>query len=457
MIQIDEIIIAGAGPVGGFNAVLFSLIGLPCTIYEKRDSFTREINVKITDSFFAQVNNALGSLNVEDTFFLNLDKQLKEKNNRILIKDLENLFKEKAIACGARYMISEVSTFDELYDRHQSNNPIIIDCTGRHSKLRVNKFGQDDENMVIIPLESAMHINFRAIFDSLPKDILYSAMKNNNDIKLTEIVASRKITHDEYKNITIPVFISKKLANIFDEYFPEINKEPLIPFGSNNRKTNDFIPNDLFKTISSILGSLILENWIIDFKSIAIKKIEITCGYSKIRSKFCNICLGDSAVHLAFYKSLNFGLRHSLDFFILLSGYNGLSKKVLSHNLYLNNSDILEHFKRKNPSLNPIYVRNTSSRNVFLVVTRVLRYGAYKFCISNHETEQLTSTLGVNESEIEGILLNLNRNLKNWNYLIEKFEQKRAHDIDEIISSNCRKKKMYIFILNTYKIFTFDT
>lgn len=440
MIKINEIVIAGAGPVGGFNSVLYSLIGLPCTVYEKRDSFTREINVKITEGFFAQVNNALFSLNIRDPFFSELDKQLKEKNNRILIKDLENIFKEKALSQGSKYIIEEVSTFDELYDRHQSNNPIIIDCTGRHSKLRVNKFGQDSENMVVIPLESAMHINFRAIFNTLHKDTLYSAMKNNDDIRLTEIVASKKKSHDDFKNITIPVFISKKLAAIFDEYFPHINRDPLTPFHSSNRC--DYIPDELFKTISSILGSLILENWIIDFKSISIKKIEITCGYSKTRSKFCNICLGDSAVHLAFYKSLNFGLKHSLDFFTLLSGYNGLSDHVLSYNLNLNNSDILEDFKRKNPSLNPIYVRNTASRNVFLVVTKVLRYGAYSFCISNHETQQLTSMLGVNESEIEEILYQLNKNLKNWNSLLEKFEQKRTHDINEVIENNCRQKKM---------------
>lgn len=48
-------VIVGGGPVGNFSAVLISMLGIKCTVYEKRDSYTREINIKIEKDFFKEV------------------------------------------------------------------------------------------------------------------------------------------------------------------------------------------------------------------------------------------------------------------------------------------------------------------------------------------------------------------------------------------------------------------
>lgn len=74
-----------------------------------------------------------------------------------------------------------------------------------------------------------------------------------------------------------------------------------------------------YQIISSLLGSLIIDGCNIDLNSVEVKKIEISCGYAKKRSKNNYVCLGDSAVHLAFFRSLNLGLKHALEFFIKLS------------------------------------------------------------------------------------------------------------------------------------------
>lgn len=438
MLKIEEIVIAGGGPVGAYTSVLMSLLNLPVTVYEKRDSYTRDINVKITENFFAETQKLCQILSLDNSkYFTDLDKILKEKNNRILIRELEGIFKQQALSQGVKYINEEVNSFKELYQRHAVNNPIIIDCTGRNSKLRQNEFGKDEDNMLITPLESAMHVNFRAIFNSVNKSILYSSMKNNDNIRLTEIVASKTTPFsDQYKNVTIPVFISKNLADQFDQEYPNINKEPLKPFTSDTE-----IPRDIFDTIVSIIGPLIMEDWKIDFKSIVIKKIEITCGYSILRSRSRFICLGDSAVHLAFYKSLNFGLGHALEFFTMLSGFCGLKREEQFFK-----QNVIEEFKKKHPHLNPIDARQTVDANVYLIVTKIINYGVYKFSMVNLESEHLTSNIGVKEPEIEEILIEVNKRNGNWGYLMESFEAKRLRDIKYVIESNLRKKKMFDYL-----------
>lgn len=212
--------------------------------------------------------------------FSNLQNRLEQNKQKILIKDFETLFKQKALELNVTYIHKEVNTFDEVYASHKSNKPLILDCTGRKSPLRINKFGEDSENMEIIPLESAMYINFRAVFDKLKLDILYPSMKNDDNIKLSQIVASKKSDseNDLFKNVTIPIFISENLAQVFDKNCPDINREPLMPF--KYQKTYQVIPAEIFQTLTSVLTPLLMEDWLIDFESISIKKIEITCGYA---------------------------------------------------------------------------------------------------------------------------------------------------------------------------------
>lgn len=66
-----------------------------------------------------------------------------------------------------------------------------------------------------------------------------------------------------------------------------------------------------------------MEDWQIDWSSVVIKKINITCGYAKGRSRDRFICLGDSAAHFAYFKSLNFGLKHGFEFMRTLASYYG--------------------------------------------------------------------------------------------------------------------------------------
>lgn len=54
-----------------------------------------------------------------------------------------------------------------------------------------------------------------------------------------------------------------------------------------------------------------MEEWDIDWSSVVLKKINITCGYAIRRSYDRYICMGDSAAHFAYFKSLNFGLKHT--------------------------------------------------------------------------------------------------------------------------------------------------
>ena len=49
---VGEVVIVGGGPVGNFTAVLCGMLGVKCTVYEKRDSYLREINIKIEKDFF---------------------------------------------------------------------------------------------------------------------------------------------------------------------------------------------------------------------------------------------------------------------------------------------------------------------------------------------------------------------------------------------------------------------
>jgi len=67
-----------------------------------------------------------------------------------------------------------------------------------------------------------------------------------------------------------------------------------------------------------------MEDWEVDWNTVVLKKINITCGFAVGRSKDRYICLGDSAAHFAYFKSLNFGLSHAFEFVKILSGYHSL-------------------------------------------------------------------------------------------------------------------------------------
>ena len=68
---------------------------------------------------------------------------------------------------GAVYHNKEITTFEEAHSLHASDFPIVLDCAGRRSPLRINKFGADEENMEICDLQSAMNINFKARMNNM--------------------------------------------------------------------------------------------------------------------------------------------------------------------------------------------------------------------------------------------------------------------------------------------------
>lgn len=428
----DHVVIAGSGPVGSFMAVLCKSLGFRVTVYEKRETPSRNINLKIDADFFKEVQKMLSKLKVKSMFFINLNDYLETKDNKITIKELEQRFIGEAKSRGAKFIIEDVKSFRQLYTRHKNSNPIILDCAGRKSNLRIKEFGDDQDNMVIFPLQHAMYINFKAkVNDNLS---LYQVMKYVKDIKLAEIVVSKEKSSIGFTDVTIPAFITSELARVFDRECPNTNKEPFNPFNDPSGRSSDRI----FFAISSICGNLIVDGWSIDLDSIRVKKIDIECGYAKTRSYDSYVCMGDSAVHLAFFKSLNLGLKHALILFQKLSMFYG--KNDLEDYRV---DDIMTQFQRDNPQLNPVEVYYTEARNVVLVVTRVIRYGCHSYNLITNRTESLTNIMGISKNKIADVLNELNHKVSMWKNSLEEFEAKRDEDIKNYIQDNEAKNVLY--------------
>lgn len=423
-----KIIIVGSGPVGAFIATLCTLLGFIVTVYEKREGFTRKINLKIENNLFREVHETLVRLNISSDFFMNLNELLQSQSNRILISDLENKLATYARALGALYIIKDVKSFQEIHNDHKISDSIVLDCTGRNSKLRMEEFGADEGNLITVPLQNAMYINFKAKVNGNLS--LYQAIKYIKSIKLSEVVVAKQTDENGFSSVTIPVFITQELGCLFDQEFPDINRNPLNPFN-----TCRPVSNNLFFPVSALLGNLIVDGCSVDLNTVTVKKIEISCGYARKRSRDNFVCLGDSAVHLAFFKSLNLGLKHALELFIKFSMLreNGERLKI----------NVLEEFKRDNPHLNPCKFYETEAENVFLVVTRVVWFGCFSYCYSNRKTERLTNHVGVTRDKIDTILQELNRKLTSWNYLLIDFESIRDQDILQEVRSN--KEKSFFF------------
>ncbi|GBL93267.1 hypothetical protein AVEN_42700-1 [Araneus ventricosus] len=416
-----HIVIVGSGPVGSFMAVLCKQLNFPVTVYEKRKEFTRNINLKIDSDLFKEAQNVVSRLGVKSDFFAKFYDHLQSQKNRILIKEMEERFTTEAKSLGADYKMKEVKSFTELMTEHRTSDPLILDCTGRNSSLRRIMFGDDKDNVETTPLQNAMYINFKAIIKNATS--LYQVMKNIPGIKLTEVVVNRNKDSDGFTNVTIPVFITSGLATHFDRDHPDINRNPLNPF-------KEPVSDSIFFPISSIIGNLLVDECSVDLNSVKVKKIVISCGYAKQRSKPNFICLGDSAAHLAFFRSLNLGLQHALELFIHLSMFTKDYFQVVSHD------DIIGQFQANNPPLNSVEVYPSAARNVYFVVTKVIWYGCFLFCTTNQTTYRLTDVTGKTKKEIYALLAKRNEKLSKWDESLKEFEAKREEDIKSEISSN---------------------
>lgn len=427
-----HIVIVGSGPVGSFMAVLCRLLSFEVTVYEKRKEFTRDINLKINGDLFKEVQDALARLDVQSNFFAEFYKYLRRQNGRILIKHLEEKFTEEAISLGAEYIFKEVTNVWDLKVNYRTEDVLILDCTGRNSKLRELIFGSDEVNVVTTPLQNAMYITFKSKFAN--DTSLYQVMKNVSSIKLTEVVVSKNKDADGFANVTIPVFITSKLARCFDEEFPDINRKPLNPFQSSIP-----VPDTIFFPVSSIIGNLLVDDCYVDLNSVKVKKIVISCGYANIRSKSYFICLGDAAAHLAFFKSLNLGLKHAFELFIHLSMFTKDTAPSVDYD------DIMKQFSYHNPHLNPIKVYPTRARNLFFIITRVVWYGCFTFCTTNQKTTRLIDVTGGTEREVYVLITKYNEKLSRWDDSLKDFEEKREVDMQSEISSNKFKNISFEF------------
>lgn len=313
--------------------------------------------------------------------------------------------------------------------------------------------GSDSENIASFHLNHAMHLNFRAKVKlaSNPDFVLYHALKYNRNLKLAQIVMGKAADADGFYPVTIPVFISDKLATSLDKHFPETNRHPLRPFSESVA-----VPDDIFLAVSSIVGSLIaVPDWKIDLKSLNVKKIEITCGYSRSRSRTNFISLGDSAIHLAFYQSLNLGLKHAFELFLMLADCSEFPwKRMLPvHEKH----QVLSLFEKQNPALNPIRVLETKLAHKFLIVTRAIHYGCYLFDAFSKTSIRLTSTAGIHSKEIPDYLQKINSSFSDWDGLLKKFEELRTANIRTEIRQSMRKKEYseylsYLIDLNSWSV-----
>lgn len=425
-----EIVIVGSGPVGSFMAVLCAHANFSVTVYEKREEFTRNINLKVQTGLFKEVVTTFSNLNIQSEFFEKFVEHLESTNNRILIKELETRFSTKAKAMGVAYITREVTSVDSLRQEHSPKNPIILDCTGRNSKLRVDAFGPDANNLITIPLQHAMYINFKAkIVGNLS---LYQVIKHIKNVKLTEVVVGKKVDENGYSDVTIPAFITNDLARAFAWEFPDINKNPLNPFN-----THRPISDEILFPISSLLGNLLLDGCQINFESVKVKQIVISCGYAQRRSRDNFVCLGDAAIYLAFFRSLNLGFKHALELFVKLSMFGELKIRQLK---------VLEQFHRDSKKLlNAIRVYATDAKNVYMVVTKVMFYGCYSYNMTDRTIERLTSPLGIYEWQISKTLKELNQKLCTWSNSLEAFEAVRSSDISHEMRANRDKSTFFDF------------
>lgn len=60
--KIEELVIVGGGPVGNFCALISASLSIKTTVYEKRPSYSRDVNVKINKNFFSDVSKSMKQL-----------------------------------------------------------------------------------------------------------------------------------------------------------------------------------------------------------------------------------------------------------------------------------------------------------------------------------------------------------------------------------------------------------
>lgn len=86
--------IVGGGPVGNLSAVLAGFMGAKTTVYEKRDSYTRQINLKIEIDLLKDISRIFQHIaRRKDDFFDKMYNLLVEKDGKILLNYLEKSLK----------------------------------------------------------------------------------------------------------------------------------------------------------------------------------------------------------------------------------------------------------------------------------------------------------------------------------------------------------------------------
>lgn len=92
-----------------------------------------------------------------------MNAHLRSHGDKIVISELEQMLCNEAMSTGKlEYKTAEVGCFADVHERHKKDNLVILDCTGRSCRLRINEFGDDTASIFTIPLQHAIYINLRA-------------------------------------------------------------------------------------------------------------------------------------------------------------------------------------------------------------------------------------------------------------------------------------------------------
>ncbi len=281
-------------------------------------------------------------------------------------------------------------------------------------------------------------------------------MKNEEQIKLAGLISSKEKDDSNLTNVTITAIVAEEFADLFDRQYPDTNKNPLKPFTSSNK-----IPDEILQTISALINQLMIQGSSIELDSVTVKKIGVSCGYAKEGSKDRFICLGDSAAYLAYFRSLNVGLSHALEFFTTLSSYCKTEGVVTDTALFdklsfnklapIDRSDeqiIAQFYKdikilKQGAVSKVIEVHKTIRKDHYLIVTKGVRYGCFSYDIASHNIKRLTELTGINKKEIHDEPNNLNKKLENWSNTLLEFETEKQNSIDREIGGNKIKQFQY--------------
>lgn len=183
---------------------------------------------------------------------------------------------------------------------------------------------------------------------------------------------------------------------------------------------------------------LVVEDWDIDWASVAIKKIEITCGYARERSRGQIVCLGDSAAHFAYYKSLNIGLNHAAKFFEMLTEYSQIEMKLPP----FKEEEIKSIFRKSSPLLAFYSAAPSLFPCKYYITTKAVLYGAFVLDLRNLLARKLDIIPCSSREKAADHFKNYESEKvkeESWKQWIGRYEEWRLSVIKKVVAQNSMK------------------